>query len=87
MSDRISYYLSCDGWGDGKSICLWRVDKTTACKIARFQSDLAAKMFAEEFNFPLSERVQERFERLGVSDDLPPLPLPPTSRHRLLDLP
>lgn len=62
VSKFISYYMSCDNWGDGKSICLWRNSGGECRKIARFQSDEAAKMFASEFNFPLSDGVKQRLE-------------------------
>lgn len=58
--ERVSYSLSCDNWGDGKSVCLWRNTKCESTKIARFQSDEAAKLFAEEFNFPLHDRLIKR---------------------------
>lgn len=57
----ISYYISCGNPYDGKSVCLWRQEGNVAYKIARFQSNTAAKMFAEEFNFPLSDRLKQRF--------------------------
>ncbi|RJR07937.1 hypothetical protein C4588_06210 [Candidatus Parcubacteria bacterium] len=60
MPDTIKYSLSCGNWGDGKSICLWRTTKTESVKIARFQSDATAKMFADEFGFPLHDDLKKR---------------------------
>ena len=56
----IKYYLSSGNWGDGKSVCLWRETENTMHKIARFQNDKAARKFASEFGFPLSDNVQKR---------------------------
>lgn len=66
LHDDAAYSLSCDNWGDGKSICLWRTskEKAEAIKIARFQSDYAAKLFAEEFGFPLSEKLKIRLRAI-----------------------
>lgn len=58
----IKYSISAGNFGDGKSVCLWRTTGTTAAKIARFQSDEAARLFAEEFDFPLSDNVKERLK-------------------------
>lgn len=60
---KVSYYLSAGGFGNGKSVCLWRNSGNESRKIARFQSDEAAKLFADEFNFPLSDNLKERFTR------------------------
>jgi hypothetical protein len=60
----ISYCLSCDNWGDGKSVCLWRSCRCEQVKIARFQCDEAARLFAEEFGFPLSDNVAKRLNSL-----------------------
>lgn len=57
---KISYSLSAGNYGDGKSVCLWRNTPKESVKIARFQSDEAARLFAEEFSFPLSVSVQNR---------------------------
>lgn len=54
---KVVYYLSAKTWGDGKSVCLWRSVGNESEKIARFQSDKAARKFATDFNFPLSENV------------------------------
>ena len=56
----VSYYLSAGQFGDGKSVCLWRNGGNQVRKIARFQSDEAARLFAEEFNFPLSDALNGR---------------------------
>lgn len=61
---KISYMLSADNWGDGKSVCLWRSEGSRLSKIARFQNDEMAKLFAKEFNFPLSEKLQKRLEKV-----------------------
>ena len=58
----VKYYLSAGNWGDGKSVCLWRQCGVEGQKIARFQSDEAARLFAKEFNFPLGGNVKERLE-------------------------
>jgi hypothetical protein len=58
-----AYFISADSWGDGKSVCLWRRQGVYQNKIARFQSDAAAKFFAQEFEFPLSDKVQARLEK------------------------
>jgi hypothetical protein len=60
----IEYCLSANNPLDGKSVCLWRGDEHGFAKIARFQSDEAAKLFAKEFNFPFSQRLKERLESL-----------------------
>ncbi|HBJ74662.1 MAG TPA: hypothetical protein DDY86_03895 [Syntrophaceae bacterium] len=59
---KVSYYLSAGGFGNGKSVCLWRNSGNQVLKIARFQSDEAAMLFAEEFNFPLSDALRERLQ-------------------------
>ena len=56
----VKYYLSCDNWGDGKSVCLWRETENTMYKIAQFQNDEAARKFASEFGFALSDNLQKR---------------------------
>jgi len=63
MQTPATYYLSANNWGDGKSVCLWRNDGVNHLKVARFQNDEAAKLFAEHFGFPLSERLKERLEK------------------------
>lgn len=60
MNKRVSYYLSGGNQGNGKSICLWRNNFIEHIKIARFQNDEAAKLFAKEFDFPLSDALKER---------------------------
>jgi hypothetical protein len=60
MSETIAYSMSCGGFGDGKSVSLWRVRSNMHDKIARFQSDEAARIFAEEFDFPLSDNLRDR---------------------------
>ena len=60
---KVTYYLSAGGFGNGKSVCLWRNSENESRKIARFQSDEAARLFAEEFNFPLSDALKGRLER------------------------
>jgi len=59
MSNQVSYYLSAGHDGDGKSVCLWRKQGVASAKVARFQSTKVAKQFATEFDFPLSESLQE----------------------------
>ena len=62
---KASYYLS-GGFGTGRksnTVNLWRNSGNQVIKIARFQSDEAARLFAEEFNFPLSDNLKERFTR------------------------
>jgi hypothetical protein len=56
----INYYISAGNSGDGKSVCLWRQEEEVTTKIARFQSDAAAKLFAEDLGFPLSEALTAR---------------------------
>lgn len=63
MSKEIAYSLSCNSWGDGKSICLWRREGNVLSKVARFRSDQMAKLFAKEFNFPLSAELKERLNK------------------------
>jgi hypothetical protein len=58
-----AYSLSADNLGDGKSVCLWMRTDTTQFKIARFQSDEAAKIFAKDFEFPLSDSLKERLDK------------------------
>ena len=57
---KITYSLSADGWGDGKSVCLWRKVGGKIEKVARFQSDYAAKLFASDFGFPLDDALEKR---------------------------
>lgn len=65
----ISYSLSAGNWGDGKSVCLWRHDDKGFTKIARFQSDLSARQFAEEHDFPLSDRLRDRLYKEEKTND------------------
>ena len=67
MVEKPQYFLSCDSWGDGKSICLWRRQGVYQDKIARLQSDAAAKFFAEEFEFPISEKLAARLAKVEVA--------------------
>jgi hypothetical protein len=60
MTNIIKYSMSADNFGDGKSVCLWRSEAATSRKIARFQNDQAALLFAQEFGFPLSNKLRER---------------------------
>ena len=57
-----TYYMSADNWGDGKSVVLWAIKHgtNTHYKVARFQSDSAAREFAQDFDFPLSEKLLKR---------------------------
>lgn len=68
MTKVVEYSMSCDQWGDGKSVCLWRKEGNRSCKIARFQSDRAAKVFAKEFNFPVGPMLEERFKKIKEED-------------------
>lgn len=52
------WYISAANIGDGKSVCLWMQDGAVSSKIAIFQSKEAAKIFIEDFVFPVSNRVQ-----------------------------
>ena len=61
MSKEITYSLSADNYGDGKSVCLWRQEGNILIKIARFQNDEAAKLFAKEMIFPLSDSLKKRY--------------------------
>jgi len=65
MKCKIKYSISADNSCDGKSVCLWRshADEVITEKVARFQNDKVALMFAQEFGFPLSDKLRER---LGV---------------------
>jgi hypothetical protein len=56
--DRNSWFISAEGWGDGKSVCLWMQKGVIGTKIARFQSKEAAIVFIRDFKFPVSDRVQ-----------------------------
>lgn len=62
---KISYSLSAGSCGDGRAVCLWRTTDTESVKIARFQSDHAAKLFAEEFDFPLSDALRARLSKVS----------------------
>lgn len=53
----IAYSLSKGNWGDGKSVCLWRQEGSELWKIARFQNEDAARVFAKEFGFPLPKAL------------------------------
>jgi hypothetical protein len=57
-----TYYISADNHGDGKSVCLWAIKHGTNIhyKVARFQSDSAARKFAQDFDFPLSKQLLKR---------------------------
>ena len=57
----VEYSLSAGNWGDGKSVCLWRKVNGESMKVAKFQSDEVARLFAEEFEFPLSDSLRQRF--------------------------
>ena len=59
----ITYSLSAGQHYDGKSVVLWRTVGTEAWKIARFQSKEAARLFAEDFNFPLSDELKTILEQ------------------------
>lgn len=59
---KASYYLSAGGFGNVKSVCLWRNSGSRVRKIARFQNDEAARLFAEELGFPLSDALKGRLE-------------------------
>ena len=65
----VEYYLSAGNWGDGKSVCLWRKVKCESMKVARFQNDEAARLFAEEFEFPLSDSLRQRFGFRGIVNE------------------
>ena len=58
--ENVKYSISEGQFWDGKSVCLWRESGIDLIKIARFQSDETARMFAEDFNFPLSDNVKKR---------------------------
>lgn len=62
MSDFISYSISAGQHFDGKSVCLWRTKGAECQKIARFQSKQAAKLFADEFGFPMSDELRALLE-------------------------
>ena len=68
MSD-VRYSMSCNSWGDGKSVCIWRRVGNVQQKIARFQSDETAKLFAKDFGFPLSNALEARFDALEVQGE------------------
>jgi len=59
MSKVITYSLSKGNWGDGKSVCLWRIEGNESWKIARFQNEDAARVFAKEFYFPLPKALEQ----------------------------
>ena len=59
---KVFYCLSAGGFGNGKSVCLWRNSGNESRKIARFQNDEAARLFAEELGFPLSDALKERLK-------------------------
>ena len=63
----VEYYLSAGNYGDGKSVCLWRKvkEECESMKVARFQNDEAARLFAEEFEFPLSDSLKQRLEEVS----------------------
>lgn len=65
---KISWSLSAGRMFDGKSICLWRHSPGIGTKIARFQDDASAKIFAEEFGFPVNDDVQKRFDAVEKED-------------------
>ena len=58
--DVILYSLSANNYGDGKSVCLWRRTGSAMVKIAKFTSDDAARLFAVDFNYPLSDNLINR---------------------------
>ena len=60
ISEVVKYSISAGQFWDGKSVCLWRESGIDLIKIARFKSDEAARMFAEDFNFPLNDNVKKR---------------------------
>jgi hypothetical protein len=62
MTCKIRYSISADNREDGKSVCLWRshADEAITEKVARFQNDKVALQFAQEFGFPLSDKLRER---------------------------
>ena len=62
----VEYYLSAGNWGDGKSVCLWRQIGAESTKIARFQNDESARLFADEFKFPLSESLKKRLVKGAI---------------------
>lgn len=64
MTNDVYWTMSCDSWGDGKSICLWRSSPGAFTKIARFQCDTSAKIFAEEMGFPVNDKIKKRFDKL-----------------------
>ncbi len=59
---KVSYYLSAGGFGNGKSVYLWRNSGNESRKIARFQNDESARLFADELGFPLSDALRERLQ-------------------------
>jgi hypothetical protein len=61
----VNYTISAGQIHDGKSVCLWRQEGSVHTKIARFQNKESARMFAFEFQFPLSEQVKQE---IGESD-------------------
>ena len=65
MSDIVRYSMSQGGPLNGKSVCLWRTYKGRGAKVARFQNDEVARMFAEEFDFPLDSKLADRLAKKG----------------------
>lgn len=57
------WFVSAEGWGDGKSVCLWLQTGCIGTKIARFQNKEAAKVFVKDFKFPVSSRVQSILDK------------------------
>ena len=55
----IRYSISVGHIYDGKSACIWRSKGSTSEKIARFQNYDAAKKFASELGWPLSDQVND----------------------------
>jgi len=64
--ETVEYSLSAGNWGDGKSVCLWRKGDSKLIKVARFQNDEAARLFAEEFKFPLGESLKKRIAKGAI---------------------
>lgn len=61
----VSYSISVGQAYDGKSVCLWRQEGSVGIKVARFQNKEAARLFAKEFQFPLSEQVSKALGGYG----------------------
>lgn len=49
----------------GITLHLGRQEKSSMCKVATFANPVVAKMFADEFEFPLSDRVISIIEKEG----------------------